>query len=305
MPAMLRSRFLASLGMTIVKSLSIAAIIVGAAAAQQNRQEQAAPPATPEQISTLRQQAQAALSQTSGTLAVSGLRQPVNVLRDKWGVAHIFAQNQHDLFFAQGYVASEDRLFQMEVWKRVGQGTIAEVLGPQALERDVNARLLQYRGDMVKEYAAYGSDTKEILTAFTDGINAFIRERRSSQQGFPVEFKLAGFEPEEWKPEDCLMRMAGYPMTGNSNAELYHAQLVAALGAEKTRSLLDLSPSVKLDPVPGVDYSGLTPDLLRNLVGSDTRIEFPPAQNSATSTSPDQTSDGATSLSSEEEAEDL
>src|SRR5438874_13707842 len=101
------------------------------------------------------------------------------------------------------------------------------------------------------------------------------------------------------------MRMAGYPMTGNSNAELYHAQLVAALGAEKARSLLDLNPSVKLDPVPGVDYSGLTPDLLRNLVGSDTRIEFPPAQNSATSASPDQGSHGATSFSFGEDDEGL
>jgi len=214
-------------------------------------------------------EAKSALAQTSGTLKLTGLSAPVEVLRDKWGVAHIFAKNQHDLFFAQGFVAAQDRLFQMELWKRIGQGRLAEVLGPTFLERDVDARLLQYRGDMQAEYASYGPDTKEILTAFTDGINAFIATGKR-----PIEFKYAGFEPEPWKPEDCLTRMAGFPMTGNARAELYHAELVAALGPEKAAQLLDLSPKTALDPAPGVDYSGLKETVLRNLVGSDTRIDL-------------------------------
>ena len=68
------------------------------------------------------------------------------VLRNSWGVAHIYAQNQHDLFFAQGFVAAQDRLFQMELWKRSGQGRLAENSGPSALQRDANARLLSYLG---------------------------------------------------------------------------------------------------------------------------------------------------------------
>ena len=87
--------------------------------------------------------------------------------------AHL-RQNQHDLFFAQGVVAAQDRLFQMELWKRAGQGRLAEVLGPSALPRDVNARALRYRGDMKAEYESYSPDTLAILTAFTDGINAYI-----------------------------------------------------------------------------------------------------------------------------------
>ena len=62
-------------------------------------------------------------------MKVGGLKQPVNVLRDRWGVAHIYARNQSDLFFAQGFVAAQDRLFQMELWKRSGQGRLAEILG--------------------------------------------------------------------------------------------------------------------------------------------------------------------------------
>src|SRR5579863_9935815 len=138
--------------------------------------------------------ARKALAVVSGKLHVPGLRQPVRVLRDKWGVAHIYAQNPHDLFFAQGVVAAQDRLFQMEVWKRAGQGRLSEILGTSALQRDINARALQYRGDMHKEYQSYSPDTEAILTAFTDGINAYIALlKRSGGPGLPIEFQLAGF----------------------------------------------------------------------------------------------------------------
>src|SRR5437660_11870412 len=100
---------------------------------------------------TLNAQARGALSQTSGNLKIQGLQQPVTVLRDKWGVAHIYAQNQHDLFFAQGFVVAQDRLFQMELWKRSGEGRLAEILGAAALSRDLNARPLRYRGDIDAE----------------------------------------------------------------------------------------------------------------------------------------------------------
>ncbi len=117
---------------------------------------------------------------TSGELHVPGLERPVRVLRDRWGVAHIYAGNQHDLFFAQGVVAAQDRLFQMELWKRAGQGRLSEILGPSALPRDIDARALKYRGDLQKEYESYSPDTLAILTAFTDGINAYIAHARSA-----------------------------------------------------------------------------------------------------------------------------
>src|SRR5882762_10206462 len=146
-----------------------------------------------------------ALAVISGELKAPGLQQSVEVLRDRWGVAHIYAQNQHDLFFAQVFVAAQDRLFQMELWKRAGQGRLAEVLGPAFLARDVNARLLQYRGDMKAEYESYSPDTLAILTAFTDGVNAYIASLAGpGGVGLPVEFQLAGFSPDSWHPEDCL-----------------------------------------------------------------------------------------------------
>jgi penicillin G amidase len=225
---------------------------------------------------SLRTRAQAALSVVQGRLKVVGLEQPVNVLRDRWGVAHIYARNQHDLFFAQGFVAAQDRLFQMELWKRSGQGRLAEVLGPSALQRDINARLLSYRGDMKAEYESYSPDTQQILEAFTAGINAYIASRMvAGGPGPPLEFQLAGFNPEPWKPADCLNRMAAFSMTGNAFDELEHAQAVSAAGADAASLLFDFDPPVKLDPAPGEDLGGLSPALLHNLVGSDTRIEFP------------------------------
>src|SRR6266568_4191783 len=97
----------------------------------------------------MQEQAKAAVSTIQGKLKVRGLQKQVNVLRDRWGVAHIYAQNQHDLFFAQGFVVAQDRLFQMELWKRSGEGRLAEILGAAALSRDVNARLLRYRGELL------------------------------------------------------------------------------------------------------------------------------------------------------------
>ncbi|MGO8735268.1 MAG: penicillin acylase family protein [Terriglobia bacterium] len=238
--------------------------------------EAASPGAEALPDTTLEAQAHTAVSVINGKIKLVGLHHPVTVLRDRWGVPHIYAQDQHDLFFAQGFVASQDRLFQMELWKRLGQGRLAEILGPSMVAGDVNARRLRYRGAMAAEYESYSPDTKEILEAFTEGINANIRSLKlPGRPGLPVEFRLAGFSPEPWKPEDCLLRMAGFPMTGNAGRELFHAQLVALVGAEGAARLLDLDPVVKLDPVPGLDLSGLPADFLHNLPGSDERLEFP------------------------------
>jgi len=219
--------------------------------------------------------ARRALAIVSGQLQLAGLRAPVRVLRDKWGVAHIYAQNEHDLFFAQGVIAAQDRLFQMELWKRAGQGRLSEILGPAALQRDINARALRFRGDMEAEYASYAPGARAILTAFTDGINAYVAMLKAARRpGIPIEFKLAGFLPDAWHPEDCLNRMAAFSMTDNANSELASARALTELGAAKAGKVSGFDPPVALDPVPGVDLGGLSPGLLANLVGSDQRIEF-------------------------------
>src|ERR1043166_8727467 len=125
---------------------------------------------TPE---SLRQKASAVLAQLEGEIRVPGLKEPVEVLRDRWGIPHIYAQNAEDLFFAQGFVAAQDRLFQIDLWRRVGVGETAEMVGKEGLEADRFARLLKYRGDMDAEWASYSPDARATATAFVRGINAY------------------------------------------------------------------------------------------------------------------------------------
>src|SRR5215831_800515 len=91
----------------------------------------------------------------SETITLPNLRQPVEILIDHWGVPHIFAKNEPDLFFAQGFNAARDRLFQIDLWRRRGLGQLSEVFGPAFVEQDKAARLFLYRADMDKEWASY------------------------------------------------------------------------------------------------------------------------------------------------------
>src|SRR4029077_4944387 len=110
------------------------------------------------------------------TLGVPGLTQPVEVIRDKFGINHIYAQNEHDLFFTQGYCAAKDRLFQFEIWRRQATGTVAEILGPKELKRDIGTRLFRFRGDMKKELNHYHPHGELIIQSYVDGVNAYIDE---------------------------------------------------------------------------------------------------------------------------------
>jgi penicillin amidase len=105
---------------------------------------------------------------------IEGVNEPVEVLRDLWGIHHIYAKNERDLFFAQGYMAARDRLFQLELWRRQATGTLAEILGRRELKRDVGARLHRFRGDLKEELGWYHPRGEEIITAFVEGVNASI-----------------------------------------------------------------------------------------------------------------------------------
>ena len=130
-------------------------------------------------------------------------------MRDKWGINHIYAQNEHDLFFAQGYAAAKDRLFQFEIWRRQATGTVAEILGERELKRDIGTRLFKFRGNMTTEMEHYHPNGVEIITAYTDGVNAYIDEILKQPDRLPMEFKLLGIQPEKWTPEVVISRHQG------------------------------------------------------------------------------------------------
>ncbi len=191
---------------------------------------------------------------------VAGLEKQVEILRDRWGVPHIYANTVHDLFFAQGYITAKDRLFQIDLWRRVGSGKLAEVLGPSAIERDRLARAVAFHGDWNTEWAAYGPDTRAIVTAFTDGINAYVRSLAGK---LPLEFQVAGYPPGLWTPEDCLTRVAGLLMTGNLIREVSHAVDIQRWGLERARTTIRLEPAVPLEIPTGIDLGVIGSDILR------------------------------------------
>ena len=187
--------------------------------------------------------------QTSAqTLNVQGLEESVEILRDKWGVNHIYANNQNDLFFAQGYAAAKDRLFQFEIWRRQATGTVAEILGERELKRDIGTRLFKFRGDMTTEMDYYHEDGSEIITAYTNGVNAYINEILKTPDALPIEFKLLNILPEKWTPEVVISRHQG--LLGNIGQELSTGRAVAKVGEDKVKQLAwfhPKEPNLKLD----------------------------------------------------------
>ena len=107
-------------------------------------------------------------SQSTQSVSLSGLNKHVEILRDKNGVNHIYAQTEHDLFFAQGYCAAKDRLFQFEIWRRQATGTVAEILGPREIKRDMGSRLFQFRGNLEEEFNRYHPRGTAIIKSFTE-----------------------------------------------------------------------------------------------------------------------------------------
>ena len=190
------------------------------------------------------------VAQVSGTIDAAGLTAPVRIVRDRWGVPHIYAQSQDDLFFAQGFVQAQDRLFQMDLWRRSAQGRLSEVLGPNFIERDAMTRRMQYRGDLEAEWASYGPGTKAIAEAFVRGVNAWVTLARERP---PEEFVLAGWKPELWFAIDLLNRTDAFVESGDAIDEMFRARLVAAVGLARARLLL---PGERGIEVPaGVDMA--------------------------------------------------
>jgi penicillin G amidase len=178
-----------------------------------------------------------------------GLTRPVEIIRDGSGISHIYAQNEHDLFFAQGYVAATDRLFQLELWRRQATGTVAELLGPRELQRDIGARLFKFRGDLQTELLRYHPHGPAIVGAFVDGVNAYIAETERDPSKLPLEFRLLATKPGRWTPDVVISRHGG--LLGNLPEELNFTRAVAAIGPEKVKALENFhpgNPDMRLDP---------------------------------------------------------
>ena len=182
-------------------------------------------------------------AQSTQRMQERGLQQPVEIIRDRWGVNHIYAKNEHDLFFAQGYSAAQDRLFQLEIWRRQATGTVSELLGPQETKRDIGTRLFRFRGNIDQELKHYHPHGPLIVRAFVEGINTYINEILKTPEKLPFEFRVLSTKPGLWTPEVVISRHQG--LAYNVREELNYGRLVKLIGADKVRELDWFHPTTK------------------------------------------------------------
>ncbi|HUA86139.1 MAG TPA: penicillin acylase family protein [Bryobacteraceae bacterium] len=209
------------------------------------------------------------------TIQVAGLSQPAEIIKDHWGVSHIYAKNEHDLFFAQGYNVARDRLFQLEMWRRQATGTVAEILGKRELKRDIGNRLFMFRGDLNQELNWYHPHGAAIIGAFVEGINAYIAETERSPALLPIDFKMLGIKPGKWTPAVVISRFNG--LLGNIDQELNLALAVRAIGADKVKDIDNFQPAdPDLSIDPAIDASLLSRNILELYRAYRTALKFTP-----------------------------
>jgi len=181
--------------------------------------------------------AKASLPVVDGTLKLSGLTAPVIVTRDSLGVPNIAADNLHDLFFAQGFVTAQDRLWQMDMTRRYASGDLSEVLGPEYIETDKEQRILGLRQVAEKMVEQMSPEERARFQAYADGVNAYIAQH---QKTLPLEFRLMTYFPYAWTVEDSAL--VGLSMTEFLNHYIYKKELqrekvLSKLGPELTADL--------------------------------------------------------------------
>ena len=205
-----------------------------------------------------------------------GLDERVEVLRDTYGVPHIFATDTHDLFFAQGYVTAQDRLWQMDIYRRAAEGRLAEVLGEPGLESDRFMRTLGLGRAAQLDLGMISDETRGFLEAYMEGVNKFLQQHGES---LPVEFTILGYRPEPWTVLDTLAisKLQLYDAAGNYTQELLRASIAARLGPEALATLLpDASTNAVFDdarawalvaPALSPGLAGDGPAALANVLG--------------------------------------
>jgi penicillin amidase len=163
------------------------------------------------------------LPQTEGEARLAGLAEPVEVLRDRYGIPHIYARSLADAIYALGYVQAQDRLWQMEMNRRLAAGRLSEVIGPAGLETDRFLRTLGVRRAAEANLKALNAETRALLDAYAAGVNAFIGARPV----LPPEFWMTGVKPEPWTPADSLswIKMMAWDLGGNWRSEVLRMRL--------------------------------------------------------------------------------
>ncbi|MBM3180143.1 MAG: penicillin acylase family protein [Chloroflexi bacterium] len=196
-----------------------------------------------------------ALPQLDGDLALDGLTAPVTVYRDSSGIPHIVAENAHDLYYAQGFVTAQDRLWSMESQRRAAHGTLSEIVGERGLKNDTFMRILGMTESAEADWETLDAETQSALKAYADGVNAYLAQAGNK---LPLEFKILGITPQEWTPIDSLVfgKLVAWGLSNNYQDELVVTKLAAVLSWDETRILLPDYPGP--DVIPDANAAALS-----------------------------------------------
>ncbi len=173
-------------------------------------------------------------------LEFSELINSVNIYRDKWHIPHIYSQNEQDLFFAQGYIHAQDRMWQMELNRRTGQGRLAEIFGQIALNTDRLTRTLGFNRLAIKDWELISNNDKKNLISYSEGVNAWMSKRQ-----LPIEFKITRVKPQEWSPLDTLAwsRVMMWTLSHGWSGTLTRNKIINRVGSEMAKELKVLYPN--------------------------------------------------------------
>ncbi|WP_304218822.1 penicillin acylase family protein [Phenylobacterium aquaticum] len=220
--------------------------------------------------------------------AVAGLEKPAEIRVDRWGIPHIYAGSVRDAFFLQGYNVARDRLWQVDLWRKRGLGLLAKDFGPDYVAQDRAARLFLYRGDMKVEWASYGPDARSSTEAFTAGINAYVGEIRAGTRPLPMEFKLAGSQPDLWSPDD-VVRIRSQGLTRNVPNEVGRAHIACAGGLEAAKLYKNIEPAWTTKIPEGLDPCDIPANVLDDYQRGTAGVKFsgPPERRSALDVPPE------------------
>ncbi len=210
------------------------------------------------------------LPRVKGTLSIQGLEAPVEILRDRWGVAHIYARYASDVIFAQGFVHAQERLWQMDFSRRVVFGRLSEVLGEAALPADRAMRTLGLYETAQQESLNLKGELGSLLEAYCAGVNAWIKMVKAGNK-LPLEFMLLGYQPEPWQVGHTLGwgKLMSWTLAANWQSEFYRKMIIQRLGAKKTAELeidIDQAWAVILDLGQAI-AAGRTADATRGYTG--------------------------------------
>lgn len=186
--------------------------------------------------------------QVNGEITINGLRKPITIVRDEKGMPYIHADNRRDLFFGQGFATAQDRFFQMHLMKLRACGRLTELAGEVARDLDIRSRTIGLRRAAEAHSQILDDENRDIFQAFADGVNAFLD---TCPQDIPLEFQLAGLEPEQWQTVDSLslLYLMGWDTSANLRHEVIGQALIDVIGPEKARELfpLNINPDVEAD----------------------------------------------------------